>query len=179
MDAEQGRHSRIILPNFYSYIEVYEILFYLVFNMRRIKEHITCFLVFCFVYSAFNLHANSYAQGFVPPAGDNPNMVESFKEHIGYSSEFSSIRVHKGTRGVGYFQRLMLDRMKRGRFEPVDSVRLLVIRVDFPEKGFDPFHSTDYLGSELRHLCEYYSGASKGRFTLKWQLSDSIVHLEK
>ncbi len=164
-------------PIFYSCVEVQGILFYFVLNMKRIKESITYLLVVFVLCSVSNWRANLCAQGFVPPPMNNPFAVESFKRHIKQHSGLSSTGILQ-KRGVGgYFQKLVFDRIKSGRFEPVDSVRLLVVRVDFPDRGFNPVHDPAYIKNELRHLYEYYIGASKGIFKLDWQLSDSIVHL--
>jgi len=164
-------------PIFYSYIEVYGILFYFVSNMRRVKESITCLLVVFIFCSTSNWKANLHARGFVPPPGNSPFAGESFRRHIENHSGLYSVGILQKKGVGGYFQKLLLNRVKSGRFEPVDSVRLLVVRVDFPDRGFDPVHGTAYIKNELRHLYEYYIGASKGRFKLNWQLSDSIVHL--
>ncbi len=85
---------------------------------------------------------------------------------------------------IGLFQRESLIRLSAGSIAPVDSLSLLVIRVSFSDKGFgigadgNP-HDFLYFENELRHLREYYDGASLSRFTLDVPLYPEEVPLSR
>ncbi len=78
---------------------------------------------------------------------------------------------------LGYYQRESLEGLVSGSFEAVDSLKILVIRVSFSDLDFLPYHDGDYFRNELRHMEEYFSGASLGRFTLDCLLADEVITL--
>ncbi|MBU8923496.1 MAG: immune inhibitor A [Bacteroidales bacterium] len=59
----------------------------------------------------------------------------------------------------------------------VDTLKVLFIRVSFPDLQFSPFHDDSYFDNELRHLVEYYDGASLGNFTLICDLASETIVL--
>ncbi|MBN1163024.1 MAG: hypothetical protein JXB45_00460, partial [Candidatus Krumholzibacteriota bacterium] len=81
-------------------------------------------------------------------------------------------------KGIGFYQHRALRNLG-GDFETVDSLKMLVIRVDFTDRNFHPDRDSLYFVDELRHLTEYFSGASLGRFSLDWQLAPGIVSLSE
>ncbi|OQX86360.1 MAG: hypothetical protein B6D63_00010 [Candidatus Latescibacteria bacterium 4484_7] len=86
--------------------------------------------------------------------------------------------IHSHFDRPGYYQELSLKRLSSGEMTTVDSLRLLVVRVDFPDRRFDVSrHDSLHYANELRHLYEYFIGASRGRFELSWTIAPGIVHL--
>jgi len=87
--------------------------------------------------------------------------------------------------GFGYYQKQAIRKLAEGAIESVDSLNLLVIRVSFQDSGFNvdstqvPSHDSLYFANELRHLKEYYSGASRGRFSLHYDLLDEVIQLSQ
>ncbi|MDD3643847.1 MAG: hypothetical protein PHQ19_10335, partial [Candidatus Krumholzibacteria bacterium] len=68
--------------------------------------------------------------------------------------------------------------MQGGTFAPVDTLDLLVIRVSFADLGFDEaVHDSVYFVNELRHLREYFIGASGGIFGLGSELAAGVTEL--
>ena len=85
---------------------------------------------------------------------------------------------------IGLFQRESLSRLSTGSLSSVDSLSLLVIRVSFSNKDFGigadgNQHDSLYFENELRHLREYYAGASLSRFTLDVPLYPEVVPLSR
>ncbi len=82
----------------------------------------------------------------------------------------------------GTFQREAIRSRSAGRFETVDSLKVLVLRVSFSDREFStvpvPYDSV-YFANELRHLDEYFTGASRGRFSLCWELAPGVVRLDR
>jgi M6 family metalloprotease-like protein len=84
----------------------------------------------------------------------------------------------------GLYQRESLGRLASGSFSPVESLSILVVRVSFSDKDFGigadgNAHDSLYFENELRHLREYYDGASLGRFALDVPLYPDVVPLSR
>ncbi|MBN2070937.1 MAG: hypothetical protein JW814_05720 [Candidatus Krumholzibacteriota bacterium] len=77
----------------------------------------------------------------------------------------------------GYFQRRSLGGLTSASVETVDSLKVLFIRVSFSDADFLPGHQSGYYENELRHLAEYYRGASMGRFALDYHLAQEVIRL--
>lgn len=78
----------------------------------------------------------------------------------------------------GLFQRQALERLAAGRFAPVDTLRLLAIRVSFADMDFSvPPHDSLYFANELRHVREYFKGASIGAFGFGWEIAPGVTEL--
>ncbi len=91
---------------------------------------------------------------------------------------------HPKGRSHGVYQLGALRQLLEGRFSPVDSLSLVVIRVSFSDRDFTVGsdsvpHDSLYYSNELRHLSEYYIGASLGHFHLEWDLVSGIVALSR
>jgi M6 family metalloprotease-like protein len=86
---------------------------------------------------------------------------------------------------VGYYQKQSIRKLAEGAIECVDSLNLLVIRVSFQDSGFETDsteglpHDFLYFNNELRHLKEYYYGASGGMFNLNYDLLDKIIQMSR
>jgi len=97
-------------------------------------------------------------------------------------------RLERGTTssaGLGYFQKQSIRKLTEGITGSADSLRLLAIMVSFPGSGFDTgsetvaAHDSLYFANELRHLKEYYYGASCGVFKLDCDLRGGIIQLSR
>ncbi len=78
---------------------------------------------------------------------------------------------------TGFYQNANLNRFMEGSFDTVDSLKVLFVRVSFSDRDFLETAGGAYFGNELRHLMEYYHGASIGRFTLVCDLASEIIPL--
>ncbi|HSG27736.1 MAG TPA: hypothetical protein VLA34_04585 [Candidatus Krumholzibacterium sp.] len=79
----------------------------------------------------------------------------------------------------GFYERRALGGLVSGRSAAAGSLRVLFVRVAFSDLGFREGHGDTYVGNELRHLREYYDGASLGAFTLQCDLADETVILPR
>lgn len=77
----------------------------------------------------------------------------------------------------GLYQRRSLERLLAGGAAPVESLDVIVFRVSFADKDFNAAHDTAYFGNELRHLREYYLGASRNIFHMRTTLFPTVVKL--
>lgn len=81
-------------------------------------------------------------------------------------------------RSLGVYQRRAIERLLApGAPAAVESLRVCVIRVYFPDRGFVDTHGSFYFDNELRHLAEYWHGASRGEFALSCDLRPEVVRL--
>ncbi|MDZ7860246.1 MAG: hypothetical protein U5O15_06210 [Candidatus Krumholzibacteriota bacterium] len=87
--------------------------------------------------------------------------------------------------GLGYFQKQSIRKLAEGVTGSADSLRLLAIMVSFPGSDFDTgsetvaAHDSLYFANELRHLKEYYHGASRGLFKLDCDLRGEVIQLSR
>ena len=92
---------------------------------------------------------------------------------------------HPRGRALGQYQRAALRQLLEGRFETVDSLKLIVLRAEFTDTKFkrglehNPPHDSLYYSNELRHLLEYFLGGSNNAFHLDWALAPGIVTLSR
>lgn len=97
---------------------------------------------------------------------------------------FEKLQLPRG-RSPGTYQRVILRRLLDDRFTPVDSLKLLVLRAEFTDRKFKlgpehvPPYDSLYYANELRHLVEYFLGASSSTFHLDWELAPGIVALSR
>lgn len=82
----------------------------------------------------------------------------------------------RGTAGNA-FQRGSLEKLIRGASRAVDSLDVIVFRVSFADRTFGAQHDSLYCENELRHLTEYYLGASRNVFHLNAELAPGIIPL--
>jgi M6 family metalloprotease-like protein len=82
---------------------------------------------------------------------------------------------------TGLYQREALQRLVAGPPATVESLTLCVVRISFSDRGFGDAtpHDSLYYENELRHLREYYDGASIGRFSLDLVLFEEVVVLSR
>jgi M6 family metalloprotease-like protein len=80
-------------------------------------------------------------------------------------------------RSSGTYQMRSLERLALGAPEPVDSLNVIVLTVSFADRDVDAAHGAVYFENELRHLREYFLGASGGVFHLRTDLFPSVVKL--
>ncbi|MGD1047853.1 MAG: T9SS type A sorting domain-containing protein [Candidatus Krumholzibacteriaceae bacterium] len=78
---------------------------------------------------------------------------------------------------AGPYQRRSLERLLAGSAASVESLDVIVFRVSFADKDFDAAHDTTYFDNELRHVREYYLGASRNVFHMKTTLFPTVVKL--
>jgi M6 family metalloprotease-like protein len=77
------------------------------------------------------------------------------------------------------FQTRSLERLALGPARAVDSLDVIVFRVSFADRAFRAEHDSLYYENELRHLKEYYRGASRAVFDLETKLAPGIVSLSR
>lgn len=82
----------------------------------------------------------------------------------------------RGTAGNA-FQRGSLEKLIHGASRAVDSLDVIVFRVSFADRTFGAQHDSLYCQNELRHLTEYYLGASRNVFHLNAELAPAIISL--
>jgi len=91
----------------------------------------------------------------------------------------------RGEAAPGYYQKKAVRGMKDNSITAEDSLKMLVIRVSFPDRDFMlypdayPPHDSMYFENELSHLKEYYMGASLERFELITELYDGVVEVSQ
>ncbi len=78
---------------------------------------------------------------------------------------------------VGPYQRSSIEKLLRGASVPVDSLDVIVFMVDFADRSFSEDHDVAYVENELRHLREYYRGASRDVFHPRTTLYSATVTL--
>lgn len=150
--VEQGRHEIFTLPG--SYYTPFHLpgplqLRIILPMMRAIIAIIACFL----------------CAGLPAPAA--PQDVEGMPRPA-----------HPRGPSAGLYQRRAVSRMLEGSFEPVDTLRLLVFRVSFTDLDFNgAVHDSVYFANELRHVREYFIGASGGVFRVGSELAAGVTEL--
>jgi len=80
-------------------------------------------------------------------------------------------------RSPGTYQKRSLERLLGGAPSAVDSLDVIVFTVSFADRDIGAAHTATYFENELRHLREYFFGASGGVFHLKTDLFPSVVKL--
>jgi M6 family metalloprotease-like protein len=78
---------------------------------------------------------------------------------------------------VGPYQREAVERLLGGAGAPVDSLNVIVFLVSFADRGFNEDHDAAYFENELRHVKEYYIGASRDVFHLVTTIYPAVVEL--
>jgi M6 family metalloprotease-like protein len=78
---------------------------------------------------------------------------------------------------IGRYQRASLERLLAGPPEPVESLSVCVFRASFADTDIAAEHDSIYFANELRHVAEYYCGASMNRFRLRSVLVPGVVKL--
>lgn len=82
-------------------------------------------------------------------------------------------------RSINVYQRRALRNLRGAEVPTIDSIDLLVIRVSFSDRDFGNPHDSLYFANEIRHVDEYFTGASQGRFTVRWNLYPDVVQLTR
>ncbi|HUV37322.1 MAG TPA: hypothetical protein VMX58_10325 [Patescibacteria group bacterium] len=82
-------------------------------------------------------------------------------------------------RADNIYQQRALRRLPDPAHETVDGITLLVVRVAFTDRDFLAPHDSLYYTNELRHLNEYFDGASRHRFTIDADIHPVIVTLSR
>ncbi|MFA4947077.1 MAG: T9SS type A sorting domain-containing protein [Candidatus Krumholzibacteriia bacterium] len=80
-------------------------------------------------------------------------------------------------RSLGPYQRSSIEGLLRGTSVPVDSLNVIVFLVSFADRDFNANHGMAYFENELRHLKEYYLGASRDIFSLRTTIHPVTVEL--
>jgi M6 family metalloprotease-like protein len=75
------------------------------------------------------------------------------------------------------YQRSSLAKLLGGTTSPAESLSVIVFMVSFADEGFGSEHDTMYYANELRHVREYFLGASRNIFSLRTTLYRSTVEL--
>ncbi|MDD4857810.1 MAG: hypothetical protein PHD74_06860, partial [Candidatus Krumholzibacteria bacterium] len=78
---------------------------------------------------------------------------------------------------VGAYQKGSIGRLLGGTTSAVESLDVIVFLVSFADVDFDAAHDTTYFTNELRHVKEYYLGASRNVFALSATLYPVVVKL--
>ena len=115
-----------------------------------------CLIILFFLFSGF-LFPDDILAGRVPSP-----------------TEFSGFKTDQKP---GAYQEQSFAKLVSGSFPTVDSLNVLVIRVRFPDRDFSDGRGQVYYENELRHMREYFTGASAGRFVLECDLVSGIIDL--
>ncbi|MBN1884507.1 MAG: VCBS repeat-containing protein [Candidatus Krumholzibacteriota bacterium] len=86
---------------------------------------------------------------------------------------------HPRTPPGGFYGERAVRELAAGRFAAPDTLRIIVFRAAFSDTTFLPEHGDVWYGNELRHLREYFDGASRGRFALRCDLAPGITVLSR
>ncbi len=78
---------------------------------------------------------------------------------------------------LGPYQLEAVSTLLAGGGARAESLRVCVFRVSFADREFESVFDSIYFANELRHLAEYFEGASLGIFDLRWELMPGIVAL--
>ena len=127
---------------------------------------------------AFLALATHVSAGKVPPS----TPIRSTGEKTSYSPSLISSR--DVVSGMGPYQRDALHRLIGAAPAAVESLTVGVIKVSFQDldfgTGMDGLpHDSLYFENELRHLREYFAGASVWRFTIETELLPGIVKMSR
>ncbi len=112
-------------------------------------------------------------------------LLVSFQDSYSEEDKFITFRRRPASEKVGFYQESAVHKLLEGKSASPDSVMLLALRVAFEDLDFwpgsedSPPHDSVYFHNELRHLQEYYSGASNGRFRLNFELYGEVVKLSR
>lgn len=90
-----------------------------------------------------------------------------------------AIPLHPRSSAAGRYQQIAAAGLADGRFAAPDTLRIAVIRAAFSDTTFLSVHDDAWFDNELRHLREYFDGASRGRFALSCELFPDIVTLSR
>ena len=80
---------------------------------------------------------------------------------------------------IGPYQRAAVENLLGGTAARADSLRVCVFRVSFTDRAFKAGLDSLYFANELRHLAEYYDGASRRIFDLRLELMPGVVALDR
>jgi M6 family metalloprotease-like protein len=80
---------------------------------------------------------------------------------------------------LGSYQRAAVGGLLGEGPARVDSLRVCVFRVSFADRSFKAQFDSLYYANELRHLAEYFDGASLGAFDLRLELMGGVVALDR
>lgn len=80
-------------------------------------------------------------------------------------------------RSVGPYQRASIERLLLGESVSVDSLDVIVFLVSFADTKINADHTMDYFENEMRHLAEYYLGASRNIFHMRTTIHPVTVEL--
>jgi M6 family metalloprotease-like protein len=116
--------------------------------------------------------------GRVPPAHE----IRSARQRI--TSSQASISIRDTEMGMGLYQRDAMSSLVGAGPTVVESLTVGVIRVSFQDLEFGTGtdglpHDSLYFENELRHLREYFVGASVGRFSLETELQPGVVMMSR
>lgn len=87
-------------------------------------------------------------------------------------------------RTLNEYQRGLLERFLAGSAAREDTLRIIAVQVQFAdslmggrEGGRAELHDSLYFANELKHVEQYYAGASRGRLTIRWDVTGRIYNL--
>ncbi len=180
--AEQGRQRIFILPVFIIELEVTGVVVYFLAIMSRYicnnsgESRGILRGLFSAILGLLLIMVNTGSAGADPVKWNGRDMP----------------RVPRGKKD-GFYQKKLVRSFMAGRSAFPDSVDLLVIRVDFPERSFSEagdivpsdtlYHSGPYdslyYENELRHLKEYFLSASRNQFYIDYDIAPGIITMSR
>jgi M6 family metalloprotease-like protein len=86
---------------------------------------------------------------------------------------------------LSVYQKRALERYLSGAAAVDDTLSIIGIQVQFTdslmggsgEGGREELHDSTYFANELRHVAEYFRGASRGRLTIRWEVTNKAYGL--
>jgi M6 family metalloprotease-like protein len=97
---------------------------------------------------------------------------------LGAESDRPALRPPRA-RSLNVYQRRALRNLRGPEAPTIDSIDLLVVRVSFSDLDFQAPHDSLYFANEIRHVNEYFTGASRGRFIVRCDLYPEVVQLTR
>ncbi len=79
----------------------------------------------------------------------------------------------------GLYQQGAFSAVRDGIIPSVDSLKMLIVLVTFTDITFSGGRDSLYFANELKHLVEYYDGASLGSFGLSWEIAPGVTALSR
>jgi M6 family metalloprotease-like protein len=81
------------------------------------------------------------------------------------------------------YQKRALERYLAGAAAADDTLTIIGIQVEFSDSLMRrsdedvALHDSTYFANELRHVAEYFDGASRGRLTVRWEVTNKVYRL--
>ena len=136
--------------------------------------------VLCLELVPHEVRAESVVPRFSPrahPAGKGERVQGSARP---VSAPLNSTPPPRG--GINEYQREMVTRFLAGQAAGDDTLSVIAIQVQFGDSLMGgregslrvEVHDSLYFANELKHLAQYYAGASRKRLTVRWEVTGTV-----